>query len=233
MKIENIEVYGFKRALHGMRNPMDSWDNSDSEFFVYMDHFADTYWPNPSHLFITSLEMPEIGPNDLKLALKLIKGGSEHRKFLRQIQIWFDITVPRYVWTELDTYKVATVRNSCSTMHKLGTRDLIQDDFQLPIDEHLLSLLNQYGTAFREAKEGKDYKAMGRIRHEYKNILPEGFLQKATFSMSYETAMSMYFQRRKHRLPEWKEDCEGSITSFIKNLPYMRDFIEAAEKSLK
>jgi len=223
MKIENIEVHGFRAALRGMRNPMDSWDKSDSMFCCY-----ESYRGNDLETSIP--ENPTIGLKDLELACKLIKSGSEHRKFLRQIQIWFDITIPRYVWQELDTYKVATVRNSCSTMHKLGIRDLIQDDFELPIPEKWLLKLNELGNQFRNAKVIKDISLMNQIRREYKNLLPEGFLQKATYTMNYETALTMYFQRRNHRLPEWKEDEKGSICSFIKSLPYMKDFIKAAEK---
>lgn len=223
MKIENIEVHGFRRALSGMRNPMNSWDKSDS-----------IYNMNPTCLVsdkynILTYEDTKIGPEDLKLACRLVKGGSEHRKFLRQIQICFDITIPRYVWQELDTYKVATVRNSCSTMHKLGYTDLVQEDFELPIPEDWLSHLNAIGEQFREAKDSKNSEEMNRLRRLYKNLLPEGFLQKATYSMNYETALNMYFQRRKHRLPEWNKNNPDSICSMIKELPYMKEFIKARE----
>jgi len=228
MKIEHVEVFGFRASLRGARNAYESWDKSDSTFLyptknpraVYSYHYGD----------ITVPEYPNIGPNDLTLACKLIKAGPEHRKFLRQIEIWFDITIPRYVWVELDTYKVSTVRNSCSTMHKLGTRDLTQDDFELPITNSLLDILNSYGRDFRAAKVAKNTVHMNQIRRAYKATLPEGFLQKATYTMNYETALSMFFQRRHHRLPEWKESSPYSITSFIKQLPYMSEFIEAREK---
>jgi len=220
MKVENIEVYGFRRAFYGMRAPLESWDKSDSKFTI-----SQYDPPNPWHIQVP--ESPEIGPNDLKLSCKLIKGGSEHRKFLRQITIWFDITIPIYVWSELDTYKVATVRNSCSTMHKLGSRDLTQEDFQLPIDSQLLDKLNEYGKQLRQALVIKDTKKANEIRREYKNLLPSGYLQKATFMMSYETALSMYFQRRNHRLSEWSVENPESICSFIASLPYMKEFIEA------
>lgn len=221
MKIENVEVYGFRAALRGMRNPMNSWDKSDTQFQI---REAVEIWHQHG---ISTPEGPVIGPKDLQLACKLIKGGSEHRKFLRQIQIWMDITIPRYVWQELDTYKVATVRNSCSTMHKLGTRDLTQEDFQYSIAQDMLDMLNNYGESFREAKEAGDTNWMNEIRAEYKNVLPEGFLQKATYTMNYETALSMYFQRRNHRLAEWNEKAEGSICQFIWKLPYMDAFIGA------
>jgi hypothetical protein len=221
VKIENVEVYGFRAALRGMRNPMNSWDKSDSK-------------PGNSPAVtgewgILFPERTEIGPEDMKLALRLIKNGSEHRKFLRQIQIWMDITIPRYVWQELDTYKVATVRNSCSTMHKLGSRDLVQEDFELPIPDSLLVLLNLQGSEFRQAKRVGDKAKEKYIRREYKNLLPEGFLQKATYTFNYETALTMYFQRRGHRLPEWNAKSPGSICAFLASLPYMKEFIGARE----
>lgn len=230
MKIEHIEVYGWRAAIRGMRNPMNSWNRSDSQFWP-SEFFKDSEkrWPG-----VLTPEVPFVGPNDLKLAKKLIAGGTEHRKFLRQIQISFDITVPRYVWTEFDTYKVATVRNSCSTMHKLGSKDLEASDFQ---DGEVLSStlkeLNGAGRAFRNKTEftTQGYiilKGYDIVRY-MKKILPEGFLQKATFTMNYETALSMYFQRRNHRLPEWRADKPGSICSFIASLPYMKEFIEAKD----
>ena len=228
MKIENIEVYGFSSSFRGMRNPLESWDKSDSRFNTHWENDEGS-WPNTFGT-IMALDCAEIGPNDLKLALKLIKGGSEHRKFLRQIQIWVDLTLPIYIWAELDTYKVATVRDSCSTMHKLGSRDLTQEDFELPIPESYLSLLNLMGTEMRALALIKESKRVNDIRREYKNALPCGYLLKSTYTMNYETAMSMYFQRRTHRLPEWREDNPNSICSFIKALPYMKEFINAAEK---
>jgi len=220
MKIEPAKVFGFESAFRGLRNPMNSWDKSDSQWGTGSLHWVTAYAP----------DCPRIGPKDLELACKLIKGGSEHRKFLRQIQVWFDITVPIFVWSELDTYKVSTVRNSCSTMHTLGLRDLTQDDFELDIPDHWLTTLNEMGDLFRIAKDCKNVNVMNSLRHEYKNLLPAGFLQKATYSMNYETALAMYFHRRNHRLPEWRADKVGSICSFIAGLPYMEEFILAAEK---
>ena len=174
------------------------------------------------------VELPIIGPNDLKLAKKLIKAGREHRKFLRQIQIWMDITIPRYVWTELDTYKVSTVRNSCSTMHKLGHRDLEYNDFEgSMIREDVLNFLNERAKEMRQARVIRDSARANQLLRILKANLPESFLQKATYSMNYETALSMYWQRRSHRLVEWNEKYEGSICWTLKQLPYMKDFIEA------
>ena len=163
--IENTEVYGFRAALRAMRNPMDSWNKSDSNYHVQ--------YTGPWGRNIKVPELPVLGDADLKLAHKLIRGGTPHRKFLRQIIVWVDFTLPRYIWQELDTYKVATVRNSCSTMHKLGHRDLIQEDFAAPIPLSLLNELNQLGEDYRIIK---DYNYV----RDMKNILPEGFLQKST-----------------------------------------------------
>lgn len=222
MKISNTEVYGFRAALRAMRNPKDSWDKSDSRFgpnTSLPDHYR---WDGTIGDLLCS-EFPNIGPNDLELALKLIRGGSEHRKFLRQIIVWVDFTLPRYVWQELDTYKVATVRNSCSTMHKLGHRDLTGDDFEkggLVLPE-TLTQLNILG---RQYRENRDYTTV-RIM---KAILPEGFLQRATWTGSYETLLAMHRQRKSHRLPEWSG--EGGICEWIRSLPYMTEFIAANEE---
>ncbi len=229
MKIENVEVYGFRRSFHGLRNPKDSWDKSDSKFTL--DNF---YWERNNRK-IAVPENPQIGLEDLKLACKLIKDGTDHRKFMRQIQIWMDITIPRYVWQELDTYKVATVRNSCSTMHKLGHTSLSYKDFQdRDVIPTTLDELNNAGEAYRDKKpfttqKGKILKGYDIVRY-MKKILPESFLQRATYTMSYETAMAMYFARRGHRLPEWNEKNSDSICSMLISLPYMREFTGTAGK---
>jgi hypothetical protein len=171
-------------------------------------------------------ERPSVGPEDMKLACKLIRRGSEHRKFMRQIMVWMDITIPRYVWQELDTYKVATVRNSCSTMNKLGAKDLEQSDFQHPIPHAMLENVNALGAILREAKgEGEGVR---EARVQLKNDLPEGFLQKATFTMSYETVLAVILQRENHRLPEWRFKSQGSITQVLMSLPFMVQFYRAA-----
>jgi hypothetical protein len=198
MIIENIEVYGFRAALRGMRNPMNSWDKSDTKYRANdnescrWDSSYGWEW-NWNNQGIQVMEMPIMGPNDLTLACKLIKGGSEHRKFLRQIQTWINITIPLYIHHELDTYKVSTVRNSCSTMHTLGLRDLTREDFESPIPKEWLEYLNDIGEDFRNAKA-----------------------QKSAI--------------RNHRLVEWRADKEGSICSMIASLPYMKEFIGAAEE---
>lgn len=227
MKILKTQVYGFQMALEGMRNPMNSWAKSDSKF-----------WSDPDPPS-TCPEYPLLGPKDLSLACKLIKGGSEHRKFLRQICVWVVWVLPRYLYTEVDTYKIATVRNSCSTMHKLGSEDLTPEDFQdedvLP---EVLHHLNCAASALRthqlwtppyrtEPLQGEE------IKRWMKKHLPEGFLQKATMTFNYETLLSMYGQRKNHRLPEWSGDNPlilQSICEWIEYLPYMKEFIKAVEE---
>lgn len=198
MNISNTEVYGFRRALHGMRNPMNSWSKSDSVF-------------TKDGLLLT------IGENDKTLASKLIKAGTEHRKFLRFIHVQCFMTLPRYIWTEMDTYKVATTRLSCSTMHKLGSTNLTLSDFQDEIvtDDTLISL-NYYGNQYRVSK---DVTVLRRM----KQILPEGFLQSADMDFNYETLMNIYHQRKAHRMSEWSND---GICKWIESLPMMNEWLK-------
>lgn len=221
MKIENTQVFGFEAAIaRGMRNPKNSWNLSDSKF-------GPTGFALSGIPFVLAPETPYIGPKDMTLAETLIKAGGDHRKFLRQIQIWVDIGIPRCAWQEFDTYKVATVRNSCSTMHKLGSRNLDPEDFE---DEDVspsgLLELNRMGFAMREGKAycdpetGKVYKDNALLVH-MKYRLPEGFIQMATYTMSYETALRMYMSRKDHRMPFWSR----GICPWIANLPYMLPFI--------
>jgi len=200
LKIENTYVAGYEQAIRAMRNPMDSWNKSDT----YFGWITENIGP-----FI-------FGPKDLELAKKLVVGGSEHRKFLRLIQVWVTLDMPRYVWTEFDTYKVGVTRVSCSTMHKLGHRVLTEADFQdgavLP---ETLSTLNKWGEQYRITKDYEYVK-------EAKKILPEGFLQRSDVCMNYEVAINMYLQRRNHRLPEWKLIC-----AWIDTLPQMKPLLEA------
>jgi hypothetical protein len=210
MKIENTEVWGFFAALRSMRNPVDSWERSDTDY--------SNSWELGNHLLLpAATDAPAvIGPEDLKLALKLIRNGTEHRKFIRGICVWATWILPRYVWTEADTYKVGFTRMSCSTMHKLGHTNLTKDDFQdgvvLP---ETLAELNRLGKAYRETK------SYGLVR-TMKKLLPESFLQKADVFFNYEVAANMFRQRRNHRLPEWAftDGNSGSICDWIFNLPH-------------
>jgi hypothetical protein len=227
MKIERTFVFGWEAAMEDMRNPYDSWADSDSKFYVdspYLGAELARPWSNEFRV----PEYPLIGPQDLELACKLIKRGSAHRKFMREIIIWVRLTIPRFVWQELDTYKVATTRNSCSTMNKLGSTDLEQSDFERPILESYLAHINEKGAALRVAKE--EHAGVREARVQLKNDLPEGFLQRAGYVMSYETALKLFFDREVHRLPQWRADCPGSLCAWVASLPYMDSFIAAARR---
>jgi hypothetical protein len=196
--IEHVQIYGFGAAMRAMRNPRRSWARSDT--------VGET-----------------IGPEDLELACRLVKAGPSHRKFLRQIVIWADLILPRYVWTEWDTYKVATTRNSCSTMNDLRHRNLSREDFvDGMITSEALDHLNTLIAVYRK------YRNPEALRH-VKAHLPESYLQRATITISYETALHMYLERQRHRLPEWRAGDPESLCSWIYELPNMARFIAAVE----
>ena len=200
MKIERTKVLNMDEAIYGMRNPMNSWDKSDSKAIMIDGEFCFT-----------------VGENDNELAKKLIRAGTDHRKFMRQIFISCFITIPRYIWTELDTYKVGTVRNSCSTMHKLGSFDLTPEDFQDEVvNPSTLNTINSLGILYRQTKDVE-------VLRKMKQLLPEGFLQSATFTMNYENAYNMYHSRKNHRMSEWSG--ENGICEWIESLPMMKEWL--------
>lgn len=212
MKFEDTEVWGFEHAIRGMRNPMNSWEKSDSG---YVDkRFNDQF---------------HIGPNDMKLMKNLISAGPEHRKFLRQIFISVDITAPLYWWKEFDTYKVGTVANSCSTMHKLKDTPITKDCFEMSGREYfpividalvktydfwywLIDALEYLRKKYLETKDKKYW-------YELIRMLPESWLQKRTITMSYENVANIYSQRMNHKLPEWSKD----FIQWADNLPYFKE----------
>ena len=202
--IEHIDTFGFEGAIRGMRNPKNSWKKIDS--FDYDKNF---------NLII--------GPNDMGLMLGLIKGGPEHRKFLRMIHIQFDLTAPRYFWSEFDTYHF-NVKNSCSTMHKLLSKDPITNDmFSYNKDDEVwIKIVVEKLEEIRKAYISKECKNKNELLRRAKQILPEGFMQKRTIDTNYEELMNMYFQRKDHRLIEWNEFCEYMLN----NVPYLKQFIE-------
>lgn len=231
MKFENTEVWGFEHAVRGMRNPLNSWGKGDSG---YIDkRFNDQFY---------------VGKNDLKLAQTLIKAGSEHRKFLRQIFVSVDITAPLYWWKEFDTYKVGTVANSTSTMHKLASTPITMscfemDDFSIfetdsnDIEKsmnsfdfwnlYLIPYLEKLRVLFSETKDKRYWKELIRL-------LPESWLQKRTVTMNYENILNMYHHRKNHKLNEWsgKDDpTKPNFCSWGLKLPYAKQlFIEPFEK---
>ena len=203
VRVEYVEVAGFATAFRGMRNPMNSWDKSDSRVSEF-------------NVFI-------IGDNDIDLARRLIKAGGEHRKFLRQIYVGFDVVLPRYLWSEFDTYGFQP-KNSCSTMHKLFIKDrcIREDQFIYhPYDEEALQdTIRQLNVLralyFNPATEDKN-----EILRRAKALLPEGFLQRRTVATNYEQLRNMYHQRKNHRLPCWTQ----VICPFIESLPYSKELI--------
>ena len=210
MKFEKTEVWGFEHAIRGMRNPFESWCSSNSS---YIDkRFNDQFY---------------IGKNDLSLMQKLIKAGSEHRKFMRQILVSVDITAPLYWWKEADTYKVGTVSNSCSTMHKLANTPITKECFEMDgfseiIDNYKIGKLWQTITTYleqlrQEYNETKDK----RYWKELIRLLPESWLQKRTITMNYENILNMYRQRKNHKLTEWSK----SFCDWVKTLPYAEELI--------
>ena len=222
MKFENTEVWGFKHAIRGMRNPLESWSKSDT--FINGNCGTDCSCENCSQT-----EGIEIGKNDLELMQKLIKAGSEHRKFLRQIFVAVDITAPLYFFKELDTYKVGTVSNSTSTMHKLASTPITMDCFEMDdfdyfvgqnengighIWEGLIYDLEYLRQKYNETKDKRYWKELIRL-------LPESWLQKRTITMNYENILNMYRQRKNHKLTEWSK----SFCNWVKTLPYAEELI--------
>lgn len=202
ISLSNAVVFGWHSAIMGMRNPMNSWAKSDSVF--YSDFSC------------------QIGQNDLDLMKTLIKAGTEHRKFLRMIHVQMDIEAPLYWWKEFDTYKVGTVANSCSTMHKIHSKEFTVDDFS---HEHL--------DRFSTEVLGWTIKALNGSREDYMKskskddwwqmiqLLPSSYNQLRTVDLNYEVLLNQYFQRKDHKLDEWRIYCEQ-----IKCFPYLNDFIE-------
>lgn len=229
MRFENTETWGFEHALRGMRNPKNSWTKSDSEW-VWVEDPSPINPNDPGMTFV-------IGDKDMALAQSLINSGSEHRKFLRQIFVAVDITAPLYWWKEFDTYKVGTVANSCSTMHKIHSDPITIDCFEtsgfhqeLPmqdgkfiskvnigeISDIIIDALESLRKTYLETKDKRYWKELIRW-------LPESWLQKRTITMNYENLLGMCSksQRRFHKLDEWSKD----FISWARSLPYAKDFI--------
>lgn len=207
VKVENIETWGWEAAIRGMRNPKNSWDKSDS--------------------YIESGEC-HIGENDMRLMSTLCKAGAEHRKFTRMIHIQMDITAPMFWWSEYDTYKIATTRNSCSKMHTIHIKPFELDDFaheecmNIPIaHDALINTINACGQLrimYNETHDRKYWRALIEL-------LPEGYMMKATWDGSYETILNVLHQRDGHKL---KEEWEPFRNTLMEALPYMKDFYNVA-----
>lgn len=230
MKFENIRVYNFENALRGMRNPLASWKKIDSEFGV-RPRVEVPEGAVITHEYENGLcEYAKIGPNDMGLAKRLIAGGSEHRKFLRQIFVTVDITAPLLWWKEFDTYKIGTVANSTSTMHKLASTPITLDCFELGDYSPELDMIDDVPLGLRvdafldDLEQMRQKYLMTNDKRYWKELvrwLPNGWLQTRTVTMNYENLLSMYHQRRNHKLTEWSID----FINFIKSLPYASDFL--------
>ena len=214
IKIENTDTFGWKAAIRGMRNPMNSWDKSDSYFgcdeifCIDCPLFEDECCEHTPIL---------IGENDLKLMKSLTKAGSDHSKFLRMINVTCDITAPLYWWKEYDTYKVGTVANSCSTMHTIHKKEFTLDDFSY---EHLfetdvlktvIGFLNHYRNEYLTTKDKKCWWQMIQL-------LPSSYNQLRTVQLNYQVLKSMYLARKQHKLDEWRDFC-----AWCETLPYFKE----------
>ena len=227
IKLENYEVLGWEHAFRGMRNPMNSWDRRDSTFkeVSEIDILDDQDRPRKQRVYFDALNL---GPRDMKLAASLAKAGPVHGKFRRMITVYVDITAPLYWWKEFDTYKVGTVANSCSTMHKIHDKEFTLDDFS---HEHLsneefgvnglrstssidilgiiVDALNYYRKGFVEDGKAKD------DWWQMIQLLPSSYNQKRTVMLNYEVLANIYQYRKDHKLTEWVDFC-----AWIKTLPY-------------
>ena len=207
IKIENAEVFGWEAAIRGMRNPMNSWDKSDTTFGLGEDYYNDMV----------------IGENDLKLMKNLANAGSDHGKFMRMLTVYVDLTAPLYWWKEFDTYKVGTVANSCSTMHKIHAKEFTEEDFSwehlyspyededLGSDElscYILMALNRYRERYLQTKDKRDWWQMIQL-------LPSSYNQKRTVQLNYQVLKAMYHARKNHKLDEWHTFCD-----WIRELPH-------------
>ena len=212
IKIEKTNVFGWEAAVRGLRNPMNSWDRIDSDYLRTED----------GHIIASRYE---IGPNDMSLMKRLRNAGTDHRKYLRMIHVQADVTAPLYWYKEYDTYKISTVANSCSTMHKIAAKEFIIDDFS---HEYLMSggtyilnctidMLNKYRAQYLETKDKKYWWQMIQL-------LPTSYNQKRTIDLNYENLINMYHARKNHKLDEWHDFCD-----WIESLPYAKELIIGGE----
>lgn len=238
LKIENTEVFGWDAAIRGMRNPKNSWEKSDSQFVRDPDYGCFGACPCAE---LVDCDCCHVGPNDLKLMTTLRNAGTDHRKFMRMITVYLDITAPLYWWKEFDTYKVGTVANSCSTMHKIAAKEFTLDDFS---HEHLvddldvrieiggtdhrdtgpmevlgmtIDVLNYYREKYLAATKTEEYTGLSAkdIWWQLIQLLPSSYNQKRTVMLNYEVLANIYKSRRHHKLDEWHTLCDR-----IESLPY-------------
>ena len=241
LKIENAEVFGWEHAIRGMRNPMNSWEKSDSDCLFHMfqnypndDSMAEAY---TRYLDEFGLNL-KIGPNDHDLMMRLRNAGTDHRKFMRMITVYLDITAPLYWWKEFDTYKVGTVANSCSTMHKIHAKEFTLEDFSCEhLSEPAISILKNTIEALNQARDL--YLGYDGFKHQCGDwekkhywwqliqLLPRSYNQRRTIMLNYEVLANLYKSRRNHKLDEWHTLCD-----WIEALPYS-ELITGREESGK
>ena len=253
IKIENVSIVGWEPAIRGARNPMNSWEKSDSLFDIHerdsCNHENGDYYVEDAGRNIVNkiADVPDditigdvtfwIGPNDLKLLTNLAKAGSDEAKFRRMIVVYVDITAPMYWWKEADTYKVGTVRNSCSTMHKIHAKEFELSDFST---EHLtdsakdeiqnvIDMLNESREWYLKYDFMRDIdkklfdsaiKSKKDLWWQMIQLLPSSYNQRATLMLNYEVLANMYHARKNHKLDEWRAFCE-----WIETLPYAKELI--------
>ena len=220
LKIENTKIVGWDAAIRGMRNPMNSWEKSDTLFFCPSQGDMRKIVEGQDLELLT-----EIGPNDAGLMMKLRNCGTDHRKFMRMITVYMDITAPLYWWKEYDTYKVGTVANSCSTMHKISEKEFTLDDFSHEhlIDtcllERVINELNIYRDVYnnydKQTEQYKDEFSKKDIWWQMIQLLPSSYNQRRTVMLNYEVLANMYKSRKNHKLDEWRTFCE-----YVKTFPY-------------
>ena len=221
IKLENTEVMGWEAAIRGMRNPMNSWEKSDSGYCFLSElpgsMACHTCKENRNNCGKHKKEKDFIiGSNDYDLMKRLRNAGTDHRKFMRMITVYVDITAPLYWWKEFDTYKVGTVANSCSTMHKIAAKEFTLEDFShdhlgedsLSVLQFTINHLNRVRDVYLETKDKDDWWQMIQL-------LPSSYNQKRTVMMNYEVLANIYKSRKNHKLDEWRE-----FRNWIKTLPY-------------
>ena len=226
LKIENVEVMGWEQAIRGMRNPMNSWEKSDSDYRPILCKRCDNcmsyqlgHWEDCEKCEVWKIASSHkgfmVGPNDHDLMTRLRNAGTDHRKFMRMITVYLDITAPLYWWKEFDTYRVGVEKNSCSTMHKIHAKEFTLEDFSCeklydPLGDlrPIVDRLNVYRERYLETKDKNDWWQMIQL-------LPSSYNQKRTVMLNYEVLANIYKSRRHHRLDEWHTLCD-----WISELPY-------------
>ena len=231
IKIENTEIVGWEAAIRGMRNPLNSWEKSDSKWYSIGIPTSNPAAINDKYLS----QKYCIGDNDLDLMKRLRNAGTDHRKFMRMITVYVDITAPLYWWKEFDTYKVGTVANSCSTMHKIHAKEFTLEDFScehlfdtpesefndsMDVLKEVIDILNLYRGHFVKNPHRKDY------WWQLIQLLPSSYNQRRTVMLNYEVLANIYKSRRNHKLDEWHVFCE-----WIENLPYAELITDKVEEN--